>query len=693
MFYIKLFAALFLFAWQVSPGVYAQEQKIADSLAVIYQQNTVTDTAKFALLKKLAFNEVNDLNKAIQYAEELIAGAELAKNDIYLGAGYFIKGSKERVIGNYENALEAFFKSAELAKKTRQLKSEVQCYGAIADAYSGSGNHPKAINYYHQAISTLTLPKNSIDSIAYASVFLNVGDEYLNTKMYDSALWYANRAKSIFDETKYQSGIGYSLGNIGMVYANTGKIIPAEKNLQEAILVLERAQDYYPVCVYLLTMADLHYNKGDANTAFNYVTKSLHLAENKGLKEQIVAAHLKLSGLYEKSGNYNSALSHFKTHLVFRDSLYNLESERKIAELGTRFQVSQKQIELNLVKQKQQNSRNLTVALIIILALALVILGSLFRNINTRKRAYKLLTTQKQETERQKAKAEETLTELQVTQKQLIHSAKMASLGELTAGIAHEIQNPLNFVNNFSELNVDLLNELQEGAINKLNAKDKAEAYTIINDLSVNLKKISDHGKRADSIVKGMLQHSRVSDNKKVSTDINALADEYLRLSYHGLRSKDATSNISIETSFDNKVEELLIVPQDIGRVLINLYSNSFYSLNEKSKLNLKDYEPKIWVTTRAIFAEGKFKAAQIHIKDNGMGIPDKILDKIYHPFFTTKPPGQGTGLGLSLSYDIITNGHKGTLKVETQVGGFTEFIIELPAIESEKLVMRGEIN
>lgn len=664
----------------ISTRLLAQDQKIADSLATIYQQNTLQDTAKFALLKNLAFNEVRNLQKAVMYADEMIIDAQQAKSDNYLIVGYFLKGSKKRLMGEFEGALEALFTGLVEVKRLHLFKSELQYYNEIANVYSGNGNHPKAVVYFQQAISTLGQPKNKNDSITYASVFLNIGDEYLITKMYDSSLWYSNRAKVIFDKSQDPSGIGYSLGNIGMIYASTGKTIAAEKNLKQAIRILENAENYEPVCVYLLTLADLYYTKGDAETAFDYANKSLYLAEQQGLVPKIAEAHLKLSALFEKSGEYNAALSHFKTHIIYRDSVFSIVRERKIGELSTRFQVSQKQVQLDLALQKQQNSRNLTVALIIILALALVILGSLFRNINTRKRAYKLLTTQKQETERQKAKAEETLTELQVTQKQLIHSAKMASLGELTAGIAHEIQNPLNFVNNFSELNVDLLNELQEGAINKLNAKDKAEAYTIINDLSVNLKKISDHGKRADSIVKGMLQHSRVSDNKKVSTDINALADEYLRLSYHGLRSKDATSNISIETSFDNKVEELLIVPQDIGRVLINLYSNAFYSLNEKAKLNLKDYEPKIWVTTRAIFAEGKFKAAQIHIKDNGMGIPDKILDKIYHPFFTTKPPGQGTGLGLSLSYDIITNGHKGTLKVDTREGGFTEFIIELPA-------------
>ncbi|MDQ6814576.1 MAG: ATP-binding protein, partial [Bacteroidota bacterium] len=252
-------------------------------------------------------------------------------------------------------------------------------------------------------------------------------------------------------------------------------------------------------------------------------------------------------------------------------------------------------------------------------------------------------------------------------------------LGELTAGVAHEIQNPLNFVNNFSEVSVDLLDELRESTVGKLTDPHKAEADSVINDLADNLKKINHHGKRADSIVKGMLQHSRVAANKKEPANINALSDEYLRLSYHALRAKDNTFNVGIDTSFDDRLEKILIVPADIGRVLINMFTNAFYSVRERAKLNIEDYEPKIWVTTQAIIKDGQLKAAQIRIKDNGTGIPNKILDKIYQPFFTTKPTGQGTGLGLSISYDIIVNEHGGELKVESKEGVYTEFIIELP--------------
>jgi signal transduction histidine kinase len=273
----------------------------------------------------------------------------------------------------------------------------------------------------------------------------------------------------------------------------------------------------------------------------------------------------------------------------------------------------------------------------------------------------------------------QSLEQLKATQSQLIQSAKMASLGELTAGIAHEIQNPLNFVNNFSDVNKELIAEMKE-EIDKGNVE---EVKVIANDLEENEQKISHHGKRADAIVKGMLQHSRASTGKKEPTDINALADEYLRLSYHGLRAKDKDFNADFKTNFDESIGKVEVVPQDIGRVLLNLYNNAFYAVNEKKKaptLKGENYEPIVWVTTKRISSapHGGAGGLEISVRDNGPGISSKILDKIYQPFFTTKPTGQGTGLGLSLSYDII-KAHGGELKVQTKEGELTSFTIQLP--------------
>ncbi len=276
-----------------------------------------------------------------------------------------------------------------------------------------------------------------------------------------------------------------------------------------------------------------------------------------------------------------------------------------------------------------------------------------------------------EEVNRQTAELRTTLANLKSTQSQLVQSEKMASLGELTAGIAHEIQNPLNFVNNFSEVNSELIDELEH----EIKNGNLDEIKEIAKDIKENEQKIIHHGRRADAIVKGMLQHSRVSTGQKEPTDINALADEYLRLSYQGLRARDRNFNATIQTEFDPAIGKINVIPQDIGRVLLNLYNNAFYAVFEKKRQAGDNYEPCVAVITKK--AVGYI---EIRIKDNGLGIPKKLLDKIFQPFFTTKPTGQGTGLGLSLSYDII-KAHGGELKVDTTEGGGAEFLVQLPIV------------
>ncbi len=277
----------------------------------------------------------------------------------------------------------------------------------------------------------------------------------------------------------------------------------------------------------------------------------------------------------------------------------------------------------------------------------------------------------------QRNELQEALTELRNTQTQLIHSEKMASLGELTAGIAHEIQNPLNFVNNFSDVNVELIDEMK----NELSAGNTTEAISIAEDIKENQQKITHHGKRADAIVKGMLQHSRKSSGQTEPADINVIADEYLRLSYHGLRAKDKTFNATMQTNFDSNIGKINTLPQDIGRVLLNLFTNAFYAVNEKKKLESETvlpgqatYEPVVSVSTKKIN-----DVIEIRVRDNGMGIPNKVMDKLYQPFFTTKPTGEGTGLGLSISYDII-KALGGEIIAKTKEGEYAEFTVQLPA-------------
>ncbi|MFD2932465.1 ATP-binding protein [Spirosoma flavum] len=275
---------------------------------------------------------------------------------------------------------------------------------------------------------------------------------------------------------------------------------------------------------------------------------------------------------------------------------------------------------------------------------------------------------------RQKEELEQALVELKATQGQLIQSEKMASLGELTAGIAHEIQNPLNFVNNFSEVSIELLDELATEQ-NKTD-RDLGLETELLTDLKQNLQKISHHGGRASSIVKGMLQHSRASNGQREPTDLNALCDEYLRLAYHGLRAKDKTFNAYFSTDLDTSLGQVSMIPQDMGRVLLNLFTNAFYAVQQRQKeAGTLEYKPTVTVSTRC--ADGQ---AEVTVSDNGTGIPKAVQQKIFQPFFTTKPTGEGTGLGLSMAYDIVTKGHNGTLEMESKEGEGTTFIITLPA-------------
>jgi two-component system NtrC family sensor kinase len=384
-----------------------------------------------------------------------------------------------------------------------------------------------------------------------------------------------------------------------------------------------------------------------------------------------------LAKLHEQTGNHKKANEALQAFISLEESLQADQAKYGSLSFETEQQMNEK--ELSIAKLESQNkisslSRNFSIGIAVLL---LLIAAGIYNKFYSKKKANLIL--------------EKTLTDLKSAQSQLIQSEKMASLGELTAGIAHEIQNPLNFVNNFSEVSNELIDEMKEEL-----AKGNGQlANEIAGDIKQNLEKINHHGKRADAIVKGMLQHSRASSGVKEPTDINALADEYLRLAYHGLRAKDKDFNATMKTDFDVNIGSINIIPQDIGRVILNLITNAFYActerrllsdtdsnraetsrstVNEKKKTNNVGYDPVVSVITKI-----SGDIAEIIVRDNGNGIPQKNLDKIFQPFFTTRPTGQGTGLGLSISYDIVTKGHGGRLSVDSTEGEGTTFTMQIP--------------
>jgi signal transduction histidine kinase len=414
-----------------------------------------------------------------------------------------------------------------------------------------------------------------------------------------------------------------------------------------------------------------YYNKmAQPDSALYYAKKGLAIAERVLSTKSTYESAEMLAHIYEQKHEVDSAFVYLKLSNGLKDSLFNVAKSQEIENLATNEIIRELELEST---QAAYKSKLRFYGLTALLFVALIVAFLLWRNNNNRRQAFEMLQEQKRTIETQKAKVETTLEELKITQRQLIQSEKMASLGELTAGIAHEIQNPLNFVNNFSEVSKELLVEMKD----ELETGNTADAKEIAADVIENLEKILHHGKRADAIVKGMLQHSRSSSGQKEATDINKLADEYLRLAYHGLRAKDKAFNVTMKTDFDETIETIKVVPQDIGRVMLNLITNAFYAVAEKKKQQPDGYEPTVSVSTKKLN-----NTVEIEVADNGNGIPQKVWDKIFQPFFTTKPTGEGTGLGLSLSYDIV-KAHGGELKVESKEGLGAVFVVTLPVDSS----------
>jgi signal transduction histidine kinase len=525
--------------------------------------------------------------------------------------------------------------------------------------YSNAGNFDKSLGYYKRALP-LAQQANNLPTLTI--IYISLGRVYFQRKIFDSALINLQQAYDLAARIGYNKYIGSILLNIGRAHVAQGKQEEAKTDFIKALIASRSYQYFRGVVATDLALYDLYKKAGNKDSGFYYINDGVPMAYYLNTPDLLLRSYAALADYYKSSGINDSTVKYQSLVIKMNDSLFNAKQVQQFQNIDFDEQQRQQQREADQAAYRNK-VRQYTLAAG--LGMFLLIAFILYQNNRQKQKANVILTSQKQ-------KVEETLQELKSTQSQLIQSEKMASLGELTAGIAHEIQNPLNFVNNFSEVNKELIGELVE-EVDKGNTE---EVKAIAKDINDNSEKINYHGKRADAIVKGMLQHSRASSGQKELTDINALCDEYLRLAYHGLRAKDKFFNAKFETDFDNSIPKINIVPQEIGRVILNLINNAFYAASQNPPLGGRGAEPTVWVSTKNLGDK-----IQISVRDNGPGIPEKILDKIFQPFFTTKPTGSGTGLGLSLSYDIITKGHNGGLRVETKEGEYAEFIISLPII------------
>jgi signal transduction histidine kinase len=487
---------------------------------------------------------------------------------------------------------------------------------------------------------------------------MNLGRSYFEAGRLDSVLFLEKEAADLAIAVNQKKYLGQIYSTMANVYYKQKDTLHAQEMLNASLQISENEQNFNSLNVSCFMLASLYIDKRQKDSALFYALRNREIIEKLGFANGLVVnlgmIYDNIYKAYQLYDNRDSVYKYMQLALVVKDSLNGLRIktlaafQNAILDEQLRLQHSERD---KLAFQSKVKVYGLLSGLAIFLLIAFI----LYRNNREKQKANLVLKN--------------TLSDLKSTQSQLIQSEKMASLGELTAGIAHEIQNPLNFVNNFSEVSTELIDEINV-EIDRGNFDDVKD---IAGDLKQNLEKINHHGKRAGDIVKGMLQHSGSSSGLKEPTDINALTDEYLRLAYHGLKAKDIDFNANMKTDFDESIDKINIIPQDIGRVILNLITNAFYAVNEKSKQGIADYEPTVSVSTKKVNDK-----VEIKVTDNGNGIPPNILEKIFQPFFTTKPTGQGTGLGLSLSYDIV-KAHGGELKVETKEGNRSTFIIHLP--------------
>jgi len=632
-----------------------------DSLKHVLAE-TNADPVRLTCLGKLSYDYIySNPDSAAKYVQQFILLAQQMKSDSALSAAYQAYGEFYSITGNYPQALEQWLKSLQIAERAKSHLLVDKATLNLSRSYADQGDYERSIKLaravmkdYNRRFTPTLRPYKLISdtSLFYYFIVSNLAHVYEAADHLDSALKYVRIYESISRKL-----FGYKPSPVAFVYGNIySKKIDyplAMRYYHEGMAqaTLGHVPKDYIDNAYGISKAFEKMNRPDS--AIYYAERILRVADTARYPLMQMNALKLLANTFKAQGNTDSATKYFELATLTQDSIFNRDKSVQMQNLTFNEQLRQEDIREESRKRTYRSQVYSLIAGVVGLGIVSLIL---YRNNKQKQKA--------------KIQIEHAYSQLKNTQTQLIQSEKMASLGQLTAGIAHEIENPLNFVNNFSEVNKDLLIEMT----NEITKGNYNEVSSIAQDIIHNDEKIIFHGKRADSIVRSMLQHSRTSSGLKELTDINALTDEYVRLAYHGLRANDNSSRTKVETNFDHRVREINVIRQDVGRVILNLINNAFYAVSEKQKQSRNGYEPRVSIVTKR-----DKEMIEIMVKDNGNGVPRKILDKIFQPFFTTKPTGQGPGLGLSLAYDIV-RAHGGEIRVETQEGKGSQFIIELPA-------------
>jgi len=570
--------------------------------------------------------------------------------------------------GDYAKTLETKIEALKIAERlqNRRIVAIAGIHQGMSFIYREMELYDEGLNQYRIVMKMVR--DAGLPMVNYANTIGTAAQCYIGLGKPDSALICANIQDSL--DRKFKRTNLFTFLNYGRIQEGLGNYRLAEKNFRDALKAWVRGElndpghdnQYFLAGIYNALASALS-NSKQYDSSFHYSMLALEISRKKNFLHYELQAAKILSQNYAALHKPDSVVKYLHEIIATNDSIFSQNKLRQFQLMG--FSEEQRQKEIEAANERFRNKVRLY-ALVAALAVFLIVAAMLYRNNRQKQKANTLLNHQKLE-------IESALSTLKSTQRQLVQSEKMASLGELTAGIAHEIQNPLNFVNNFSEVNEELVDEME----NEIKDGQSGRALELASNIRKNMEKINEHGKRADAIVKGMLQHSRTDAGQKEATDINSLAEEYLRLSFHSMRGRDQAFTCEVKTQFDGSIGKIPIVRQDIGRVLLNVYNNAFYSVAEKRKKSVGLFEPMLSIYTKKLD-----HSVEIRFRDNGMGIPNKISDKIFQPFFTTKPTGQGTGLGLSVAYDIIVNEHGGSLTLVNEEGNFAEFVLRIPTTQ-----------
>jgi len=665
-----------------SPTAKAQFLANADSLKAVLRATT-NDTLKIVILTRLTedYCEVNS-DSTYTYGTELVGVARRLSYKLDEAHAHCLLGYAMLNQGNYPRSLRALLAGLAIAEnpesdkiklphtyysqmnffgipfdiENQRLNTVMMVYHFLGILYNNADDHRKALEFFSRSVDVAKQTKND----GYiAMVYSAVGRIYRSMNNNDSALHFLVNAYKLSAKEDYQGPRGTIILNLAQSYLASGDSSLAILYLRKALAVSSAEGYSRGVIAGELLLSDLYRKRNLLDSSLYFGREGLALAKRMDAPDLLQRSYSALGSYYRTTHNLDSTIKYID--LVNEMNTRNFNAKQAQEFQNIEFDETLRQREIMETEAAFQN-RLQKYALITGLFIVAIVAIFLWRISRQRQKSNTVLEEQKKE-------IEDAMANLKAAQAQLIQSEKMASLGELTGGIAHEIQNPLNFVNNFSEVSNELLVELKE----EIEKGNNQEVEAITNNLKQNLEKILHHGKRADGIVKGMLQHSRSNTGIKTPTPINVLVDEYLRLAYHGWKAKDKSFQVTLHTDYDSTIGNVNIVQQDIGRVILNVINNAFYATADKMKQQSAGYEPTVTITTKK-----SDKNVLIMVKDNGNGIPQNVLDKIFQPFFTTKPPGQGTGLGLSLSYDIV-KAYTGEIRVETKEGTATEFTIILP--------------